>query len=336
MQFRLWQKGRIARIYLSDVPGIAGTAYVHQRAGNIVLTAQGQLEDDATILLVIARELGVPWPGSGPALYAAMLARCSAPRASSPGRRPVSGGGAAATTGAMPAFRGQAYGVDLNFTNIRNANPVRIEIDHREPQGLDAHLGQVENLVVERKHLELADFRINDGRILVERKTVQDFANSVQSGHLFDQAQRMGFEPDAIGVVILEGDVFGSHTGMLHSAITGAISCLSSVQRMTVINTLSLEHTAYALAKIAQHERNGLGYNLPLHKDKPTALIDAQRYVLESVTGISAGGADALLRHFGTVQAVFAASPAELQVVKGIGPKTAQRLHELSTRRYPG
>lgn len=333
MQFKLWQKGKFERIYLHGVPGLSGTAFVQKRGAGFILEADEKHEDDETILLILAREVAMPWPGSAHALYDAMRTRATEGGSRSPGRP-----GAATRTSAAapPPYRGQAYGIDLNFINIKNPEPVRIEVDHREPEAIDDYLARVENLVVERKHLPLGDFRINDGRVLVERKSVQDFANSVQSSHLFDQAQRMGFEPDTIGVVLLEGDVFGSHTGMLHSAVTGAITCLSFVQRMSVINSVSLEHTAYVLAKIAQHDRNGLGYNLPLHADKPKVLIDAQRYVLESVAGISAGNADALLKHFGTVQAVFAAAPAELVAVKGIGPKTAQRLYELSTQRYCG
>jgi ERCC4-type nuclease len=211
---------------------------------------------------------------------------------------------------------------ELSFTNIRNERPITIEVDHREPPEIDAFLAQVENCTVTRTTLEVADFRLN-GTILVERKAASDFKLSVEDGRLFDQAQRIGFTQDAFGIVLLEGDVFLGNPGMLYSATTGAISCLSMIQGLSVINTLDLRHTCFVVAKFAQHHVNGLGYELPLRKDKPKQLFSAASYVLEGVPGVSAGLAAQLLRHFGSLQAVANASEADLKQVKGIGPKTA-------------
>lgn len=332
MQFKHWQKDSIERIYLQDVPGVVGRAYLYVQGGVLMLSAEQLHEDRAHIMQVLADEVDTSLKMPANRLFEVFKAHALSSARTKPGPRgrhavPRS------TASTASGFGGQAYGADLAFGNIKNELPVTIEIDHREPAGFEAFLSQVENLTVERVHLPIGDFRVN-GRIIIERKTVLDFAGSVQSGHVFDQAQRMGFEPDAIGVVVIEGDVFRQHTGMLASAVTGAITCLSFVQRMTVVNTISQEHTSYLLAKIAQHDRNGLGYALPLHKDKPTALIDAQRYLLEAVNGISGGLSDALLRHFGTAQAVFNASESELLKVKGIGPKTAKRLRDVLATPY--
>ena len=330
MQFKHWQRDNIERIYLQDVPGVVGRAYLYVQGGVLLLSAEQFLEERDHIMKMLAEEIGAAWPTPAKKLFEAFKAHAlSSSKASPRGRHAVPRAAPSTASG----FGGQAYGVDLAFGNIRNEHPVTIEIDHREPAGFEAFLSQVENLTVERTHLPTGDFRVN-GRILVERKTVLDFAGSVQSGHIFDQAQRMGFEPDAIGVVVIEGDVFRQHTGMLASAVTGAITCLSFVQRMSVINTLNQEHTCFLLAKLAQHDRNGLGYALPLHKDKPAALIDAQRYLLESINGISGGLSDTLLRHFGTAQAVFNATEEQLLRVKGIGPKTASRLRAVLATPY--
>lgn len=332
MQFKHWQKDSIERIYLQDVPGVAGRAYLYVQGGVLLLSAEQLLEERGHVMQALAEEVGATLTMPAKRLFDAFKAHALSGSRAKPGPR---GRHAVprATAGTASGFGGQAYGTDLAFGNIKNPLPVTVEIDHREPSGFEAFLAQVENLTVERVHLPIGDFRVN-GRIIIERKTVLDFAGSVQSGHVFDQAQRMGFEPDAIGVVVIEGDVFRGRTGMLASAVTGAITCLSFVQRMTVVNTINQEHTSFLVAKLAQHDRNGLGYALPLHKDKPTALIDAQRYLLESVNGVSGGLSDALLRHFGTVQAVFNATEKELLQVKGVGPKTAKRLRDVLVTPY--
>lgn len=336
MRFNIWDKGGGERIYITGLHGTGDRTFVQLRRGKLELQSAEFHEDKATVLQTLADHLGIDWPSSADdALYQAARARAAAPQPRSPR------GSAALQRVTQPAtsfrgpssYGGQVDGSDLNFTNIRNAEPVLIEVDHREPTSLDDFLSQVENTVVERKHLPLGDVIIN-GKIVVERKVVSDFAQSVKQHHIFDQAQRMAFAPGTIGVVLIEGDVFREHTGMLASAITGAISCLSLVQGLSVINTLHLEHTAYALAKMGQHDRNGLGYDLPVHKNKPTELINAQRYALEAFNGVSAGLADALLAHFGSVRAVLMASEPELRAVKGIGPKTASRLVEVLTTPY--
>jgi ERCC4-type nuclease len=95
-----------------------------------------------------------------------------------------------------------------------------------------------------------------------------------------------------------------------------------------------LEHTAYCLAKFAQHDKNGLGYVLPLRKDKPKQLLDAQRFVLEGITGVSGEMSTALLRHFGTIRAVAMATAKELQSVPGVGPKTAATIADVLSRPF--
>lgn len=323
MKLTHWSKGGRDRIYVVDAPSAGDDkAYIELRRGRL----HGDIDGCASPELVaeVLAHCGIS-PGNPSACYDALrtFAQASRSRVAS---------GMARGAAAQPRYASApAAGRDLAFENISNAETVEIEVDHREPVEIDALIARAPNTRVTRTHLPLGDYRIN-GHILVERKTTRDFALSVQSSHLFDQAQRMGFEPGILGVVLLEGDVFGAATGMLHSQIVGAISCLANVQGMSVFQTSGMDHTAYVLAKFAQHDRNGLGYNLTLRSRKPTAVLDAQRYVLEGLPGINTAMADRLLAHFGTVRAVLNASVEELRQVHGMGPKRAAALHELLTR----
>ncbi|MGH8463083.1 MAG: ERCC4 domain-containing protein [Pseudomonas sp.] len=329
MHLNHWSAGNIERIYVSGLEGTTGKTWVSMVRGNVSLSAEA-LDAPAPVLLNrLLAAVGIDPAIKGAALFALLKSQALS------SAKPRGSGGRAKAAGApiRPGFASplppRASGRDLAFDNIINALPVEIEVDHREPDAFVDLLSRVKNLTATRTTLQLGDFRINGGKVLVERKTVRDLALSIQDGRVFDQAQRIGFEPGAAGIVIIEGDPFREETGMLASAVTGAITCLSMVQGMSVICTLDMEHTAYVVAKLAQHERNGLGYELPSRRDKQTQLLNAQHYLLEGINGISANLAAVLLQQFGSVRAIGNASEADLRAVRGIGPKTAKRIVEI-------
>jgi ERCC4-type nuclease len=325
MRLTYWTAGTLHRIYATGVEGTIGKTYFTVANRRLTVIADDFTLPKPHIIAATLAWLGLPETTSGQDAFDALKERSTPPRGTPQKLAPQPGSpssGSSSFTGASTAPITRLGMAELSFTNIRNERPITIEVDHREPPEIDAFLAQVENCTVTRTTLEVADFRLN-GTILVERKAASDFKLSVEDGRLFDQAQRIGFTQDAFGIVLLEGDVFLGNPGMLYSATTGAISCLSMIQGLSVINTLDLRHTCFVVAKFAQHHVNGLGYELPLRKDKPKQLFSAASYVLEGVPGVSAGLAAQLLRHFGSLQAVANASEADLKQVKGIGPKTA-------------
>jgi DNA excision repair protein ERCC-4 len=327
MKLNLWEKNGLSRVYVNEGQG-EKIGYIEIRGGRLSAVSEHALINHQALLKQVIEHCGITAVDDAHSVYnqiKGFAARLGASaKSTAGGKGPRAWANQSFGRGSTGQYASpKPFGRDLAFDNIKNQLPVEIEVDHREPEEIDAYLAQVENAVVTRKHLPLGDFVIN-GHIVVERKTTRDFALSVQSHHLFDQAQRMGFQPDVLGVVLIEGDVFGEELGMLDSQITGALTCLTFVQGMTVFQTKHPQHTAYVLAKIAQHDRNGLGYNLTLRKSKPTAILDAQRFVLEGFNGITTVMADRLLREFGSVGRVLTATSAELLKVKGMGKKRVQ------------
>jgi Fanconi anemia group M protein len=80
------------------------------------------------------------------------------------------------------------------------------------------------------------------------------------------------------------------------------------------------------IAKLASHFMDGLYTPVSLHKAKPKAVFEQQRYVLESLPGVSCKVAETLLEHFGSVRAVMRATKAEFLAIKGLGPKKVDAL----------
>lgn len=251
-------------------------------------------------------------------------------QASAPRKRGSASGGESTVTplharrgGARPATYASRDVHRMSVASIPLERDVLIRVDHREPEEIASFLREHPRIRVEVQSLEIADYIIEceaQPTVLVERKTSADLQASVQSGRVFDQAQRIGqlIGPDCCGVALVEGDPL-DREGWLPQATTGALTCLGLIQRLAVLNAIDAYHSAWTLVKLAHHASGSLGYELPLHKAKPKDLVDSRAYIIQSLPGISGELARRLLDHFGSVRAVFAATEDGLLAVPGFG-----------------
>lgn len=214
----------------------------------------------------------------------------------------------------------------LDLQSIKIPDPVKIVIDHREPEELFALISNLPNVEVIRDALDVGDILIND-EIIIERKcctgTRTDFEASIidEDKRLFTQSEKLRLQEGAIPIVLIEGPVHTNSRTMLIQQIDGALSFLAVLQGMSVINTLSLHHTAYFLLKIATHHKSGLGYSLALRGKKPSLLSDQLAFTLEGMPGVSTGLARDLADRYGSLAGIVRASKSELLGIKGLGPK---------------
>lgn len=322
MAFRLnfWNKGRAERVYLGG-RGISGRTWLSLQGGKVVI--EGDTTNPEVVTAVLA-QVGATGLNSDSA-WRMIVNAAKDPAAAR--QRPTSADGNATATSVLPV--GALH--DFDITTIPIGGDVTFEVDHREPDGLFDLLSKAPFANVVRAALPIADVRIN-GNILVERKTVADFEASVidPDKRLFNQAERMSFEPETLCFIIIEGDLYRQNGRMTMQQITGAFTYLSSIKGLSVLQVPDFTATAYTLAKIAQHSRHGLGYNLALRTNKGKAMLSARSYVLEGLPGINATLAERLLEHFGSVAAVMAADVAALCQVDGIGKTIAGRIVEVS------
>lgn len=167
--------------------------------------------------------------------------------------------------------------------------PVRIVADDRENAGgVIAELRAREDVALEVRRLATGDFFVED-RFAVERKTPADFGRSVVDARLFKQAAAL-MQGTRRGVLILEG--------------TGPDRRDGGVSREALQGALITVSVFYGLA----------------------VLRARQLFVLQGLPGIGPERAGRLLERFGSVQAVAAASAAELAAVDGLGETTAARI----------
>lgn len=206
----------------------------------------------------------------------------------------------------------------------------KLLVDHREPAEIKAKLGAITNLDTEETALEIGDYAVPD-MLFIERKTVTDFVTSIT-----EDAKRLFKQTDAMAhsgipsVLILEGEIYGQQRLKLPD-ITGTLSYLSVIQRVSIVPTLSLHHSAYMIAKLVRHRVWGLGYELGLRGSAPDDHARSASFFIEGLPGVSALTAKRLLAHFGSARAIANASEEDLRAVWGIGPNRARDIFRALT-----
>jgi len=209
---------------------------------------------------------------------------------------------------------------------------VLIFIDTREANsGILDYFGQYD-CNIQKKMLLYGDFVVSD-RVVIEKKLVQDFIKSITDKRLFQQMRSMkdNFEKP---ILIIEGEE--SLYGMLQpNIIRGALAAITVDLSIPIIWTRDLADTAGLVYWIAKREQIDEKRDIDLRNKKiPETIEEQQAYLVASLPDVSSVRAKALLEHFKTPQKVFNATVEELQEVKGIGEKIAQKIKKVLEKEY--
>lgn len=208
--------------------------------------------------------------------------------------------------------------------------PIQLVVDQREKAS-----GLVDLLLRERcVQIQLQTLPFGDvivGPVGIERKIAKDFLDSLRDGRLFSQliGLRRYYRKR---ILVLEGGSELDDQLRQNYALRGAFLRVAAGLQIPVIRTLSTAETVRVLIHLATQEnrRAAIPPGMPRNLRKPGHGIYQQVYVLSGVKLIGQERARALLRHFGTLRAVFNARLDELLKVPGIGARQAELLYELS------
>jgi len=213
------------------------------------------------------------------------------------------------------------------------SEPGRVFVDPREREM--AKLLEGLGLEVTLKNLEVGDYVLSD-RLAVERKTAEDFVASIidPERNLFRQISDLSRTYDR-PVLILEGrDLYTRQ--MNPDSIRGAMASIAVDYKVPIIPTENREETATVIALLASRERKeGRDPKVHGHKTART-LKEQQEYLISAIPSVGPAVAKNLLKHFGSIEKVVAASQEELQQVELVGPKIAERIRELVGGEYKG
>jgi len=204
--------------------------------------------------------------------------------------------------------------------------PIDIIVDDREHDpDMVGCLRRITAVSVRIERLTIGDYLANQS-LLFERKTLQDFAQSIVDGRLFKQMTCLASTKKK-AVLILEGT--GKDADRLRvrrEAIQGALITISLILGIPVLRSMTSDETAklivYAARQLASIKKEG--YQRPGYR--PQSKKRRQLYILQGLPGVGPERALRLLEKFGNVQAVMLASCEDLQAIEGIGEKTAGRI----------
>ncbi len=135
--------------------------------------------------------------------------------------------------------------------------PCRIVVDHRELNTTIAATLRLQGVEVDVQTLAIGDFQIGD-RVVVERKRVRDFVDSLLDGRLLEQAHRL-IASAPRPLLLIEGGGLFTQRAVHNNALMGALATLTIDLGLPVVTTQDGEETARFLIIAARREQALLG-----------------------------------------------------------------------------
>jgi len=165
--------------------------------------------------------------------------------------------------------------------------------------------------IVKKKNLHCADYILSKD-IACERKTTEDFIQSIIDGRLFKQLKEMKkhFKKP---LLIIEGSSFdGIKERNIHpNAVMGAIASIATDLSIPIIWTKNVSETSDVL--IAKREQDGKGISFQIRNKKQVkSTNEEQEFLVAGLPNINSTLSKRLLKHFGTPSKIFAADEKEL------------------------
>jgi len=204
---------------------------------------------------------------------------------------------------------------------------ILIVADYREREIISLLKGL--GAIVKEDNLQVGDF-LASSRTVIERKAHNDFISSIIDGRMFEQMENMEKNYEK-RIVLIEGY---SDRFINENAYKAAIATLAT-NGITLLSTKSHYDTAKTVFWIAKKEQieNKIPIAVKVGK-KPVDSKKQKEFLIAALPGISDVLAKRLLKEFGSVEKIFAATEDELKKVKGLREKTAKTIRKLITTKY--
>ncbi len=176
-----------------------------------------------------------------------------------------------------------------------------------------------------------ADYVVSD-RVAIERKTVDDFVDSIVDKRLFDQLVELKKNYQK-PILIVEGD--GLYRRLNPNAIRGALATIVVDFNIPIIFTKSPEETAEFIVSLARREQLAKGREVSPHYGKTKMTLKEQmEYVVSSISDIGPVVARNLLEHFQTIENIAKADVEDLMKVPKVGRKIAEKIVRIMKTPY--
>jgi Fanconi anemia group M protein len=215
---------------------------------------------------------------------------------------------------------------------IIGAEGYTVICDNRETASAVVRALSLMGVNLELKQLVIADYILSE-RVGIERKSAQDFNDSVKDGRLFNELFELK-NNFARPILILEGDPF-LNSNIDENALFGAITSIILNLGITIYKTNSPFDSAMFIYQLAKKEQSGSKLDLKLRFDKkPIEISSLLEFIVAGIPGINALRAKNLLSELKSLQEIFNAEIGDLMKVENVGKKIAQEIYKLSRFKY--
>jgi len=202
---------------------------------------------------------------------------------------------------------------------------INIKADYREKASGIPELLKNRGVDVELSTLGSGDYYIN-GKIMVERKTKEDFVQSLIANRLFVQCQKMK-RYNEYTLLIIEGNPYTTQHKISSQAIKGAILSVSVAWQIPVLMTGHKEETADVLAMAG----NQLAMSkVPVRRSgyKPKRLRNRKLWFIQGLPVVGSVLALRLLERYKSIERIINLSQDELLQIEGIGERKAIQIFD--------
>ncbi|RLI65658.1 MAG: hypothetical protein DRO88_03960 [Promethearchaeia archaeon] len=212
-----------------------------------------------------------------------------------------------------------------------DGNPY-VMVDTRETASPITRILSEMNVKVDLQTLPTGDYIVSQ-RCGIERKSIQDFVDSVKDGRLFNELIRLRSQFNH-PILLLEGDIHRILT-LTRASVLGILTTIILKFQIFLIQTRDSHNSAEFIKALAVKEQKTLKKPFSIRFKKVPEQIDKQlEHIIAGIPGINLARAQDLLREFRNLRAIFNASPQDLQKIHQIGPVLAEKIHRFATIDY--
>jgi len=203
---------------------------------------------------------------------------------------------------------------------------MKVTVDHREKADCLIECLKKNGHEVSIEELKVGDYLV-DQALLIERKTLQDFANSIVDGRLFKQAARLVYQkmPTCLALEGTSRDL--QEVNVSRASLQGALMTVSLVYGLPIIRSMNQEETASLIEMAADQLNRHRTGTLKRPGYRPKGARKQKLYFLQGLPGIGPDRAEQILDHFETIENLANAEYEDLLEVETIGPHTAQKIY---------
>jgi Fanconi anemia group M protein len=205
----------------------------------------------------------------------------------------------------------------------------KIIIDYREKSStVHIQLSKM-GFEIEFKELKVGDYIVKD--VVIERKTISDFLNSMINKHLLKQLDEMQQCKNALLIIegISEKELYKENDYSINpNAVRGFLLSILLKHKIPIIYTKNAEDTAKFISVLSKKKSS----TISLKANKRNLGRNEQlEFILEGFPNIGPKKAKLLLEKFGSIQNVILAPTEELKKILG---KNSQVIREIIERKY--